>query len=474
MNYRSVIKALASLKLAVIVILALAGITAWGTFVEAEYDAAAAQKIVYHSIWMYSVMAVLAINLTAVMVDRWPWQKKHTGFVCAHIGIIILMIGSIMTQRWGIDGQLVIPIGESGRNVMTNETDLAVYTSLDGATYSKYFDREVDFFRKPPSEKDPLEIELPDGKIRITDYMRYAFREEKIIEAKAGEPGAGGAAIRFQLQNARVSLTEWLAQPAPTREAVKDLGPAQVVITTHEYVNATGKNTLVLRPKPANAKTDDEIEYEIHTAREPKSVRKGRARPGDTIETGWMGLVLRILKYMPSAREEVVFKKTERPTEMTTSAIKIEYNGRPQWTSLNSFLKLFSDQAVYVVAYANRKTDIKFEIQLRDFRVGRYQGTMRAASYESLVNVPGLGERVISMNEPLVHRGLTFYQSSFQEDETGRPVLSVLSVNRDPGRWVKYLGSLLIVLGVIHMFYFKRMQSKAARPAEAGAKKVSA
>ena len=85
---------------------------------------------------------------------------------------------------------------------------------------------------------------------------------------------------------------------------------------------------------------------------------------------------------------------------------------------------------------------------------------MRAASYESDVKVIKEGvegkKTTISMNEPLKYNGFTFYQSSFQQDEMGRPTMSILSVNHDPGRPWKYLGSLLIVLGIIHLFYFKR------------------
>ena len=95
----------------------------------------------------------------------------------------------------------------------------------------------------------------------------------------------------------------------------------------------------------------------------------------------------------------------------------------------------------------------------------RYQGTMRAASYESDVQVKQNGvsgeKTTISMNEPLKYNGFTFYQSSFQQDDFGRPTMSILSVNRDPGRPWKYLGSLLIVLGAIHLFYFKRRKKVA-------------
>lgn len=124
-------------------------------------------------------------------------------------------------------------------------------------------------------------------------------------------------------------------------------------------------------------------------------------------------------------------------------------------------IRLFTDQAVYILTYGNAKQDVGFDLSLKDFEVGRYPGTMRAASYASQVMVPGVGVKTISMNEPLKHAGFTFYQASFQEDDNGRPIATVLSVNRDPGRWIKYLGSLLIVFGIIHLFYFKRKSARS-------------
>lgn len=452
---------LGSIELAVIIIIALGVITAWGTFVEARYnDTIAAQKLVYHSVWMYGLMSLLSACLIAVMIDRWPWKAKHTGFVLAHIGILILILGSVITSEFGVDGSLRINIGERGRHVIVGETDLTVYTSMDGSSYTKLFDRPVDFFTQSP-KNDPIEVKLPNGSIRIVDYLPYAFREQKLVEMKGD--GEGGAAVRFQLQNANVNLTEWLHQAGPAREAVKELGPARVVLTSRPFINLDGQNTLVLRPL-ANAKPGDEsMEYEIHSSKDLKNVKRGTIGPGDAVETGWMGIVLRILKYMPKAKEEISYKATDASTPLTTSAIKIDYNGSEQWVGVNSLLKLFSDQAVFIVTYANRRIDLGFDVHLKDFRVGRYPGTMQAASYESLVEAPEIGEQLISMNEPMKLRGYTFYQSSFDEDEQGRPIASVFSVNQDPGRWIKYLGSLLIVLGCIHLFYFKRKAAKAAK-----------
>lgn len=431
-----------------IVLLSLAVLTAWGTIVEAKYDATIAGKLVYGSIWMYAVMATLAINLTAVMLDRWPWKKRHTSFVLAHIGILVLLWGAVMTKYFGVDGTLTMGMGEKGRHVVIDKTDLTVYTSMDAQSYTKLYDREVDFFLDSPKDR-PVDIGLPEGKIRIVDYIPFSLRDEKTVESKDERSGAG---IRFQLQNARISLTEWLLQPGKGRDAVKDLGPAQVVLTSGKFeAKGLQKNTIVLRPKS----DDGAMEYEIHSLKSAGKPKVGTAKPGDTIETGWMGLVLRVLKFMPRAKQEISYVAVEKPSPATVPALKVEYRGEAQWMALNSILKLFSDQAVYVVAFANRRLDLGFELALKQFNVGRYQGTMRAASYESVVTVPELGDVKISMNEPLKHGGYTFYQASFEQDEAGRPTASVLSVNRDPGRWFKYLGSLLIVLGSTLLFYDK-------------------
>lgn len=451
-NFRKIIRQLASLKLAVVIIIALGVITAWGTIVEAQYDALAAKKIVYNSFWMWGTMIALIVSLTAVMVDRWPWQKRHTGFVLAHIGIIILLIGSWVTQRFGIDGSISFGIGEKQKNVILGETDLAVYSTFDGAAFTKIFDREVDFFLRP-AQKHPVTIEIPNGSIKVVESLPYAIREQKFVESSDVK---SGAAIRFQMQNPNVNITEWMLQPSKEAAETKDLGPAQVMIVPKFPRDFGGRNAILFRPVDS-----EKLEYQIHTAR-TQAIKRGFVKAGEMIRTDWMGLEFRLLKYMSQAKEEVLYRPLDKPTPLTTAAIKVEYLApgqttvSHQWMGLNSLLKLFGSSEAYVVSYANRRWPLGFDLNLKEFRIGRYQGTLRAASYESLVTLPDGTDHLISMNEPLKHSGYTFYQASFESDPSGRPTASVLSVNRDPGRGLKYFGSLLIVLGSIHLFYLKR------------------
>ena len=96
--------------------------------------------------------------------------------------------------------------------------------------------------------------------------------------------------------------------------------------------------------------------------------------------------------------------------------------------------------------------------------MSRYQGSPKAMAYESEVvlgDADGKAE-VISMNEPAKFNGFTIYQASFQEDEvTHEPTASVFSVNLDPGRWIKYLGALILTFGIVSLFYQKRKRKTA-------------
>ncbi len=447
------IKPLASIKLAVFVILAIAAMSAWGTIVESIYnDAKRAQETVYHAWYSYSIFLLLMVNLTAVIIDRYPWKRQHIGFISAHVGIIILLLGSVYTRYFGIDGSMAFNINESRNRVTVGETDLIVYSGLLTGGARKVYEQEVHFLKNPPSPENPHVIEVGNEKIIIDDFRPYAIPQNKI---EASEKETDGPALRFQISNDRVNQSDWLMLG---REGVdvKDLGPAKIALARKGRFQYQGGNVLLLEYEENNK---DVLNYSIFTASKPGQVIRGVTKAGDAIETSWMGLTLRILKFYPRAHEKWDYVPLERSSEETIQSIRFKFKDQEYWTGINSSVRLFSDDAFYIFVYANRQLELDFALNLNQFRVGRYQGTRRAASYESDVSVKN-GEQdvlktTISMNEPLKYKGFTFYQASFKEDEMGQPIMSILSVNRDPGRFWKYLGSLLIVFGIFHLFYFK-------------------
>ena len=447
---------LKSLKFAVVIIVLLGLISAVGTIYEARYDADYAQRLVYKSVYMYTIMILLCASLLAVMVDRWPWKVRHAPFVLAHIGIIVLVFGSWVTQNYGIDGSMAFQIGQSNKYVTVGETEVSVFATTDGSDYRRLYVSEVNFFKNNPKNK-PLEIKLGQKTIKIKDYYHYALREDKIVESKEK---TNSPSIRFQIFNDNMSFSNWIHRPKGKSFESLPLGPAKVILARKNYQPQGGNEIIFVSDKRDPGK----LRLKVYSQRLKKIIKNKWVQAGDVVDTGYrMGLKLRILKYIPNSKFKSSFTKKERPNDNTNSAILVEYNGQDYWMSKNSINRFYDKDKAYVLSYGNRRIELNFPIFLKNFQVGRYQGTMRAASYQSIVSVPGRGDIVISMNEPLKHKGYTFYQASFQEDETGRPTTSILSVNWDPGRWLKYLGSFLIVFGSILLFYFKKTFAKASK-----------
>ncbi|MCJ8276809.1 MAG: hypothetical protein MJK18_08205 [Bdellovibrionales bacterium] len=225
--WRKLIKPLASLKLAVFIIIAMGVMSAWGTIVESMYnDAKRAQETVYHSWYSYTIFLLLSVNLIAVMADRWPWKRKHTGFLLAHVGIIILIAGSLITRYYGIDGSMAFNIGESRDRVMVAETDIIVYSGLISGGARKVFEKEVHFFKEAPDEKNPMKISMGADEIVIDKFEPYTIPQSKVT---VSDKDADGPGLRFQMSNERVSESEWLVMGSRPFK-VKDMGPAKIEI----------------------------------------------------------------------------------------------------------------------------------------------------------------------------------------------------------------------------------------------------
>ncbi len=446
------IKPLASLKIAVFVIISMGVMSAWGTIVESIYnDAKRAQETVYHAWFSYAIFALLAVNLTAVIADRYPWKRHHVGFISAHVGIIILILGSVLTRYFGVDASMAFNINESKNKLMSSETDIIVWSGLLTGGGRQIFEKEVHFLKNPPSPQNPFVVEVGGDKIVVDDFRPYSIPQNKIEPSEKATDGPG---LRFQISNDRVSESDWLLLGNQGFD-VKDMGPAKIVLAKKNKYVYSGGNVLLLESEGDS----ETLRYSVFTESQPGNVKTGFVSAGGSLQTGWMGLTFRILKYMKGAKETWTYEPLARATDETVQSLRFTFNGKEYWTGLNSSVRLFSDDAYYIFIYANRMLPLDFALQLDEFRVGRYQGTRRAASYESDVSVIDGGQSVakttISMNEPLKYKGFTFYQASFKEDEMGRPIMSILSVNKDPGRFWKYLGSLLIVFGIFHLFYFK-------------------
>jgi len=104
----------------------------------------------------------------------------------------------------------------------------------------------------------------------------------------------------------------------------------------------------------------------------------------------------------------------------------------------------------YLLSLRPARTYLPFRMVLTDFSKVDYPGTTVAKSYESTLDLrDGESSRqvIIAMNEPLRHRGYTFYQSSFFQSSSGET--TVLAAVKNHGRIVPYFASLVMCIGLL-------------------------
>lgn len=106
--------------------------------------------------------------------------------------------------------------------------------------------------------------------------------------------------------------------------------------------------------------------------------------------------------------------------------------------------------------FTRRRWELPFTVTLQKFNHEWHPGTSTPSHFSSRVSVKDEGlprESLIQMNEPLRHRGYTFYQASWgpSDGKEGDPLYSVLAVVKNPaGQWPVYASCIICAGLLIH------------------------
>ena len=229
--------------------------------------------------------------------------------------------------------------------------------------------------------------------------------------------------------------------------------------------------------------------------------KSGPVAAGPESHPIWKGMnwEFQVKEYLPKAiAEPRLVPEDARPgleTERFTPAIRCQFNGADKsddfWLAQGGVPERVKvGKETYEVSYHRLTRPLDFDIKLLRAEQTVDAGTQQPASFTSYVQLTDDGsftadwvpehfrwltnllgvtcggekvdgqDRVITMNQPLGHRGYKLYQSNYEFlgkwDDRQKPVsYSAFTVARDPGLWLKYLGSSMLALGISCMFYMK-------------------
>ena len=300
----------------------------------------------------YLLGAVLLVNLIAAHAVRFQLTKKKIGIILLHLGVILLLIGQLLTGLFARETQMRIDEGQTaGYSEAPREVELAVIDRSD-----PNFDQVVAIPEAALARGGTIQNPTLPFTLKIRQFM-----------------GNTHLAMRAQ------------APQAPPSLATAGVGPK-----------------IVAAEAPRTVKDDERDLSSAYV--EVQGVE------------GSLGIWL-VSNALPEAQALTV-------------------NGRS-----------------YELVMRQRRFYKQFALTLLDFAHDRYAGTDIPKNFSSRVRLVDLDRKenrevLISMNDPLRHRGFTFYQSGFDNNDQ----TTILQVVKNPAMLLPYIACGLVAAGLLVQF----------------------
>jgi hypothetical protein len=227
---------------------------------------------------------------------------------------------------------------------------------------------------------------------------------------------------------------------------------------------------------------DGVISYQLTSRKNGKS--SGKIELNKPLSTGWADWQLTVDKTMPHAASSIDFNPTNPETAPATAdlpegvRLRVQQNGEAfeQWAPAGWQITIPTGKRTespertssnqIMVAYGWKTVSLPIGLELLDFEVKRNEGSDSPAGFKSTLQiVTADGETATGacwMNHPFSYpgnwwrtwTGLTYKisQASWNPENLGQSTVQIL---RDPGWLLKWIGSLLVVIGVFMMFYLQ-------------------
>ena len=218
---------------------------------------------------------------------------------------------------------------------------------------------------------------------------------------------------------------------------------------------------------------DGAITYELVSRKNGKSA--GNIEINKPLATAWADWQISVDKMMPHAEQRINFTPVKSDQASTSSAdladgvrVRIQQNGETleQWVPAGWQVTVPTSPSETMIAYGWKTAPLPIGVELLEFEVKRNEGSNSPAGFKSNLRIVTADGDIATgscwMNNPFSYpgawwrtwTGLTYKisQASWNPENLGQSTVQIL---RDPGWLLKWIGSLLVVIGVFMMFYLQ-------------------
>jgi cytochrome c-type biogenesis protein CcsB len=439
---------------AVLILMTLFGVASGvATFIENDYGTESALALVYASWWFALIQVWLGVALVYTIFKYKLLRKEKLPSLIFHVSFLFILIGAGLTRYYGFESILHIREGRTEDRIYSLEPFVQMRT-FEGTKSIEVGKQHLtslwdifgvnDFSLKMPIDGDTAKLtykelipnatttleEDPQGEPIINMMVSYAGEAEEITM----RPGDVFEAPEFILAFSKNPKDSFSAQKPRVYMYIENnqffINPTESIDWFIMSQNEKGK---IESNKAHKLESDRLYTYNDVNFIAKKVFLKGKEKvvsaPENKAQATRPTALIANLSFKGEEKEVVMYGHGRGQPGYPTQATLAGRTFHLEWGS--------------------KQYELPFAVELIDFQLERYPGSMSPSSYASEVKVIDKEKGIelpyrIYMNHVLDYRGFRFFQSSYDKDELG----TVLSVNQDPGKWPTYFGYFLLAVGL--------------------------
>jgi len=338
------LRKIGSLKLTVVLLVALAGAMALASMYEARHGTEAALRLFYGSRWFAALLGAVGVNALSALLVRWPLRRSQAGFVVAHAAILIILLGAWITRIWSVNGRLWLRPQET-RSDFDGDRWVLAFRSPDGAqTATVPLDVDGPVF-------DPAQAgQQVDG----VTWTVERFAPDTVDEGEriVADPNGRQPAVKIRLGHGQHRHDQWLLGGRP-----ETIGGVQI-----RCLRLTDRAVLDKLLEPTSSPAVPERGKLVAELDGRRYVIDVGEHLGRAVPLGQTGYRARIRRYLPHARVEgrEIRSATSRPVNPMIEFDLIDPTGK---TVLHRLFARFPNQdfaAAHATATAPASQPVKF------------------------------------------------------------------------------------------------------------------
>lgn len=417
------------------------------TFVENDYGASTSKALIYNAWWFEAIMYLLAINFIGNIFIYKLLRKEKLPILLFHSAFLIILIGAFVTRYFGFEGLMPIREGASSNVILSDIT--YVTTNVDNGKEQKDYEKEV-LFSALTNNHFKMNEKFRDKSFSI-EYVDFVPNAKSVFTPN--ENGKKHINLVFADNSGRKDI--YLAENEIIQIGSQFFSFNKPMQGVFNFVQKD--STFVLQPAENGTFMEMQTQKRFDISKDsilPTQLSKLYSFP--TTQFVVKGIVKGEKGVASASKEEkdmysydALYVNVTSGNETQQVVLQGAKNviSEPKKISLNGLN--------FILHYGSRAIQTPFAIQLRDFQLERYPGTMSPSSYASEVTVLDGAKKFdyrIFMNHVLDYKGYRFFQSSFDADEKG----TILSVNHDYwGTLITYLGYILMSIAMFITLFWK-------------------